>query len=616
MLTGEVDLGRIKLAGKRSRLSLTLESSCAISLSDTTRKEVPTAAELAEASSNGQIWISKAGSCQLKFLTLINEEPLDDSMADPSLVLMVANLAAECQVWKELGLDLRLRHAPGTVQQQQESSLTYFLHHPDLSSGLIAPEDVHAAQFQALDCMINFELVIATHDQVSEEVENTDTQVDDREELPKTEAPRHTHGPRRDSKRTDKAQKAMEDVLSKTKTAKTPVVGSTLGRVGDLEEDDITEMAHMVDAAFRKLIGTKRASPGIKIIKTTPMPSLVEIAPAVWNLQYLQSMATHSKVIPVISAGVSRLTNAKSASLRDKVQKLARREAVDSKTREKTSTEESARGEIKKRLWLLCQTTIRADPTKRPSIQRRTKGKGARVDSPEWELAAEYFDPSNYMLEAGPDDTDEDDNYRYEEEGYSCDEIGGKMAELPGSQYEMLEEGPESDELQPGPFSEGLTGSSEGEYFYLDTEGNMIPVEREAVVEEEAEEGGLEWETSSQLEAFHIHDGLYDEEQGISEEDHHPYVEETHAYEHGFHTREEILDEGDAEYVEYGEGPRSDLPEDDGQGYVEYDQEDDDLEIYHPGFEHHDGYESGDRYPDDERYIMYHEEQYLAGDPT
>ncbi|KAK4162234.1 hypothetical protein QBC43DRAFT_215789, partial [Cladorrhinum sp. PSN259] len=389
MLAGKVDLGSIKLAKKRSRLSLDLTSSCTILFPNTTRKKLPTAAELSEASSSGQIWISKAGSCQLDFLTLVNGEPLNDSPADPTLVSMVAHLSAECQVWQEIGLDLRLKHV-AERDNPHHSEATYFLCHPDLSSGLIAPLDLPTAQFQGLRCEINFQFEI-TEEEPERLLEYTDIHAPNLEEPTQQETPPHSHGLRRNPKRTGKAQEAMEDALSKPKTSKTSVVKRTLGHVEDLEEEDIAEMAYMLDTALRKLIGVKKASPGVRLIKSTPMPSLIEIAPAVWNLQYLQSMAVHSSTIPMISAGISRLMNARSSSLRGKVQRLADRAAAHNDTYvEKNDSEETASDGIKKRLWLLCQTTIRADPTKRLPTQRRANGKEANLDPSEWAMMEEY----------------------------------------------------------------------------------------------------------------------------------------------------------------------------------------------------------------------------------
>ncbi|KAK3989796.1 hypothetical protein QBC44DRAFT_77868 [Cladorrhinum sp. PSN332] len=627
MLEGELDLGSIKLAGRRTRLSLTLESSCAFSFLNATRKELPTAVELAEASSSGQIWISKAGSCQLNFATLINGEPLDDSSADTTLVSMIANLAAECQVWQEIGLELRLKHARETDGQQHMKS-TYFLHHPDLSSGLIAPQDVSAAQFQGLNCNINFEFEI-THEGPQDALEDTEIHLANPEE-PSQKPPRHNHGLRRNPKRTGKAQRAMGDALSKSRLTKTPAVKTTLGCAEDLEEGDIVEMAYMMDIALRKLIGIKKASPGIKFGKTTPVPALVEIAPAVWNLQYLQSMAVHSKIIPAIAAGFSRLTNARSASLRDKVQRLAHRAGAQNDIAGKLDTGGTSSDEIKKRLWVLCQTSIRADPTKMVSTQRRTNGKRTQPDLFEWEVMEEYYDSSNYMLEAGHEAAGDTNYYGYEEEGYTYGEMDEEMTNLPETHHNTLEEVPAPGDLNPGPFSGGLTGSSEGEYFYMDAEGNMIPVEREnIVVEEEEDDDGLEeWETSSQLETLHLHEGLHAHEKALcrEEEGFRAHEEGIYTYEQGFHARDRILDEAAVEYITYSEEAHSDLPEGEGQGYVEYYQED--YTESRAELEHHDGYESeyGEadeegqplegQYTDDERYIIYHEEQYSAGDST
>jgi len=104
MPAGEVSLGSIHLTGKGSRLSLALESSFAIWFPNTTRTDLPTATEISEASASGRLWISKAGSCRLDFMTLMNDKPLEDSSADPTMVSMIANLAAECQVRRYLSI--------------------------------------------------------------------------------------------------------------------------------------------------------------------------------------------------------------------------------------------------------------------------------------------------------------------------------------------------------------------------------------------------------------------------------------------------------------------------------------------------------------------------------
>lgn len=50
----------------------------------------------------------------------------------------------------------------------------------------------------------------------------------------------------------------------------------------------IAEMASLLDFAFGKLVGVRGASPGTRTIKRMETPSLIDIAPTVWDLQYLQ----------------------------------------------------------------------------------------------------------------------------------------------------------------------------------------------------------------------------------------------------------------------------------------------------------------------------------------
>lgn len=92
-----VDLGSVKVAGKRSNLSLTLSSSCSIALPSTWAAN-PTAEDLSHASSSGTLWISKAGSCQIDISTLINDEVPDTGNFDPSIMAAVADFASDSSV--------------------------------------------------------------------------------------------------------------------------------------------------------------------------------------------------------------------------------------------------------------------------------------------------------------------------------------------------------------------------------------------------------------------------------------------------------------------------------------------------------------------------------------
>lgn len=96
MVVASVDLGSIEVARKKPRVSLTLSTSFTIALPPSW-SEPPTADELHQASSAGRIWVSKAGSCHVEVLTLINDERAD-SVLEPNLMATIVNLVSECSV--------------------------------------------------------------------------------------------------------------------------------------------------------------------------------------------------------------------------------------------------------------------------------------------------------------------------------------------------------------------------------------------------------------------------------------------------------------------------------------------------------------------------------------
>jgi len=90
-----IDLGSIEVSNKHSFSSLTLSSSFSIVLPPEW-PETTTAAELCDASSAGDIWISKAGSCLVEVLTLVGGEISGDYGFDGDSTFL--ELVADCAV--------------------------------------------------------------------------------------------------------------------------------------------------------------------------------------------------------------------------------------------------------------------------------------------------------------------------------------------------------------------------------------------------------------------------------------------------------------------------------------------------------------------------------------
>ena len=313
MLTVSVDLGSVKVAGKTPYLTLSLSSSLTIALPPSW-PEAPTAEELCQASSTGNIWISKAGSCQIDILSLVNNQVPDTTSLDPSIMTAIAGFLPECtvispfvvtwtllifQIWNYTGLELRTNHAPHDGSDQNHAQASYFLHHPDLSSEMIAPPNIPWAQFQGLTCTVSYDFRFPNSktNRKVQSVEQPPFNSLDLAQHAEEESPSHAYGLRSNPKRTRKATVGHEETINAVFDFSSTSRSQFESSRDDHEREDmellvseaIGEMACLLDFGFRKLVGVKGAFPGMKTVKSTRSPTLINIAPAVWDLQYLQA---------------------------------------------------------------------------------------------------------------------------------------------------------------------------------------------------------------------------------------------------------------------------------------------------------------------------------------
>ncbi|KAL1839616.1 hypothetical protein VTJ49DRAFT_1319 [Mycothermus thermophilus] len=522
--------GKGKDNDKHANLSLTLSSSCSIALpilppghgnSDGFKfcptDETPTPDDLRRASMAGALWIAKAGSCRVDVETRFNGQVPDEGVVDPGILKCVADSVGGLSVWLRTGLELRANHGAENghdndagATDKSNASASYFLHHPDLSSEMIAPEGVPMALFEGLRCEVDYRFgnvkkrVSAKTLGQGKTLRVSRLGVEKSRDSHGGQGCHHTHIRRskriRGKKATVVHDATYDDAASgKTSTpASLPLSGHYGAEEEDLEllvSDAITDMASLLDFAFRKLIGLKGASPGFKTLKNTASVSLIEVAPAVWNLQYLHTMSIHARVIPSISSGIARLCHARSASLRAKLEALRSRHSRDDGSQLSSSTERPSLGnEVQRRLWRICQTRIPPDTAKGPSVP--TKAKQRTTGQPEslhfftehdWGQLPHHFDGfSEYHLVAGEYGTFADDEQELNLPESLSSTIYANQNHIQEDEASILEdEGP----------SEGMQ-SSEGDYFYTDGQGNVYEIDKPAVHEDESV---AEWPSTPQL---------------------------------------------------------------------------------------------------------------------
>ncbi|KAK1761403.1 hypothetical protein QBC47DRAFT_428862 [Echria macrotheca] len=369
MTTVAIDLGSVKVTSTRSAVSLVLSSSFSVTLPPRWSRE-NTAVELCTASRAGDIWVSKAGVCRIGFLAR-----LPDGL-DAGPALKIVHQASECRVWNDLGLELKSDYSPTAACDAMRAS--YFLHHPDLSSSAIVAGEVPVAQFQGLQVEFSIPVrsgISGPSDQTRPELNASGT--------PASRA--HTYSLRCNPRPTKRFLDALD--------ASIPIdPGPNL----DTSEHDLV---CLLDAGLRRLIGVRGGTPGVRTSRGKAFPSLVDIAPAVWNLPYLQSMAVHAQVIPVLARGMSRLAHARSATLREKVARLG----MESANRyEPCGVGDDIQNEARKRLWLLCQTRIRASPMQKAG-NRKTEAvesvETSQVSPPDDTFCGDELGYHHYSIE-------------------------------------------------------------------------------------------------------------------------------------------------------------------------------------------------------------------------
>lgn len=196
-------------------------------------------------------------------------------------------------------------------------------------------------------------------------------------------------------------------------------------------------------------------------------------------------MTAHAHVIPTIAAGLARLRNAQSASLRQKLDNITGTAIQGSNNKSESVTEASTADEIRKRLWLLCQSGIRPEPVKRHNAKKGPEEDAIQRPPSQADVGgsqlvgfatplehAVCFDGHDFIDGGYQPATGYDGDLDYQQELHE--------PELPDA-YDFLDtDGPcgvgDSEESP-----EECTDSSEADYFYADGYGNVYRIEKPTV---------------------------------------------------------------------------------------------------------------------------------------
>ncbi|KAH8907072.1 hypothetical protein BR93DRAFT_978564 [Coniochaeta sp. PMI_546] len=361
------DLGELQTTSKNSKQSLLLACSITLDIPATIDEHIsPT--ELAEMTETGRLWIAKATTCRLEVASSVQGGELHGPDESSTLAQYVVGAVEGCTIWEDLGLKLRKEPSKAVDDVQQETYTRFLVNHPDLLSDFLSPKDIPCAKLLKVTCSVCYgsrprkkcikkpnkrrkieepertrvqapyglrhkpqpSKQASERDADEEEEENDDADEDERN---KTQKRRHiSHNPR--------AGPGTQNAIQPQRNERREPGGEELD----------ADVALMIKAALTKLLGIKKTTRGVRVVTDLPGPSLIDIAPAVFNIRYLQAFSSRAEHIHWIASCLSGL-NAESPTLRAKIRSLV-----------EGDPNKNATAELQKRLHMLVQRGLDVPP--------------------------------------------------------------------------------------------------------------------------------------------------------------------------------------------------------------------------------------------------------------
>ncbi|KAI1769648.1 hypothetical protein GGR53DRAFT_9900 [Hypoxylon sp. FL1150] len=326
----ELQLKTFQLSSMHSNSVLSVDSIAFIS--DTPSEYSPD--ELCRLVQEHQIWLVSSGICRLQIIVDQRRLPVPPKEAQTSFLQRLAGVICECPLWATLGLLIKREDIHHQLLYDGAPTLSFIMEHPNKSSMLLSPPHVPTARFSGIECFFCF-----NPDSPNTSYSN-----------PKRFASNNEHHSTIDSH----------------------------PRIIVKQRDDIKNLAQV---ALHILVGVKKRYHGVRVSLLDTGPSLLELAPAIWNAHYLKTVATHAANFSVVATILAASSRYQSSSLREKAAKLLHDLDVPNDS-SLVSTEVELgvyRSTAERKLWGLVQTTLE------PSIHTKKTKQLARPqpdDSP------------------------------------------------------------------------------------------------------------------------------------------------------------------------------------------------------------------------------------------
>ncbi|KAI0885325.1 uncharacterized protein GGS22DRAFT_188616 [Annulohypoxylon maeteangense] len=337
----ELELKTFELSSSDSNASLSVTSLALISGPPISQHH---SEELYQLIRSKQLWLISPGVCRIQISMVSNE-------SDVGFLEHLADAICQCSVWAALGLTIKQEDIQYQPLYDGAPNLYFIVEHPQKSSILISPPHCPTAQFNGIECLFRYQSEENTVSHATtEQYDICDTDMGDysHETTLQLEDSSPIHTPYRDEMSGNYWSGLIVDTH----------INRTQQRWDDA--------AYFAQMALHVTIGVKKRMHGLRLFQLDDRPSLLELAPAIWNARYLEAVTSHVANFPIISNILATSSRGQSPSLRQKSARLL----LDNIHPEKVQDGEEPdgglniyRSSIQQRLWGLLQTTLK--PTTR-----------------------------------------------------------------------------------------------------------------------------------------------------------------------------------------------------------------------------------------------------------
>ncbi|KAI0541615.1 hypothetical protein GGR58DRAFT_528710 [Xylaria digitata] len=343
----QLDLKAFNVSSKTFNLSLSMTSSAFI-------YDVPlnniTQDDLRSLIQSKQLWLLPRGVCRLDVHVYLGECDILREERNGFLEF-IADTVCQSSAWSQLGLSVELLDVQYHQEEDMIPNLYFGVEQLDMSSALLSPPHVHTAQFKGLECILRF-------------ASSNDLRVNSRkEETPDSDSPL-----------------SSDPMVSSAESPHGHLVFHTIDPV-ELWEN----AAYLVEVAFCITLGTRKRIQGFSIFDPEKAPSLLDLAPTIWNSRYQRSVVSHTKNFPVISNIFASSLKGQSPELRRKGAELLKGTSAEANNIPNQDSARHLESSIQCMLWDLLQCTLK--PTIGTSnITRNAILPKAQLDSQDSEI--------------------------------------------------------------------------------------------------------------------------------------------------------------------------------------------------------------------------------------